>query len=359
MQIIKITSGSLFALLLSVVTVLASSPSHAQYSASVPNLFNDNPSLTVPHMVLGRSCFSLQASKMDLNCNPAFMANEQKQQLRVNIIGNDRIRKMNDYRVMIDDKNEVGVADDLLAQRTPIVAKGAASAWYQNEWWAIGYVPIRTGVAYSVANPTFPRISVLGFRESEFFGKVGLLSSSNKRFAVGLQARYVKRDYIYQQFDAFEAFDNNNIIAINQHNILFLEPGFTYSWESSWNPTLAWSINNVALVHTGDPVYSEPLYDVGLSSNVGGWQDLRSAIHMTAGSRYKTFLHRFSWANTLNFDDVASTYLTMGMDQFALGFQGHFTLFTTGIGYKNEQISTNRWTSYNVSTYLFELGLVF
>lgn len=331
----------------------------AQSVYGVPNLFNDNPSLTVPHAVLGRSCYSLRASALDLDCNSAFLANSDKRLLRANLVGTDSLRKVNDYRQMIGDRDEVGVADDLLAQNAPAVAKGAASIWYQDGWWAIGYVPVRAGVAYFTSNPSFPTVSVLGYRESELFGKMGLMSSADDKFQVGLQARYIKRDYIYQQFEAFSALDRQDLIVINQQGVLYVEPGFAYSWKTPWKPTLSWSLNNLAVAQSGDRVYSQPIYDAGLSSNIGGWEDLRSTLHFAVGPTYRGMFNRLTWSSVLDFDDVASTYLSFGVDQFGIGVQGRLAAFTAGIAYRNELISSNEWTSYSVSSVIFDLGLAF
>lgn len=326
--------------------------------SGIPDLLGDNPSLTVPQAVLGRSCYSLEASYLDLDCNPAFLASEKKHLFRINLIGNDQLNVLNQYRLKIEDKNVVGVADSLLGQNTPLVGKAAASIWYQNDWWAVGYVPFRAGVAYLTTNSAFPQISVLAYKESEIFGKVGLYSSGDKHFQLGLQTRYVSRDYVYQQFDALDAFVDSSIVNIQHQSVLYLEPGLVYSWDDEWNPKIAWSLSNVPVIQSGTPVPGLITSDIGFSSDIAGWREMRSTIHLAVGSEYQDLFHRFSWSSIYHIDKIASASITFGIDQISLGVEGHWGPLVAGLSFRNEQVTASQWQAYNVSGFTFEVGLI-
>jgi hypothetical protein len=325
-----------------------------------PNLFKDDPSLTIGHSVLGRACYSMQASYLDIDCNPAFLANQNKQIFRINLYGNDALGPLNKSYNEIKDHDRVSVAERLLNEKSMVIAKASSAIWYQQDWWAIGYVPVRAGAAYMSRNPSYPEEAVHAYKEYELFSKIGLFVSDNHNFQVGFQTRYLHRDYIYQKFYAFDALTDPNVIKIRHQTSFFLEPGLTYSWESEWQPMFAATVTNTPIYVEGDHLPFQPIIDMGVSARFPTWTQFRSSLHYTSGRPgYTELYQRFSWSGVYDFNDVASTYITLGTNQFGLGIDGHWGPIVTGLSYKTEKITLDNWTTTTVSRFTLELGLTF
>ena len=331
----------------------------AAAAPAVPNLFNDAPSLTVPQIVLGRSCYSLRASYLDLDCNPAFLAGEEKILFRANIVGNDRLNLVNNYRKQLNNDDTVGVAESLLQQNSQVIAKAASSFWYQHEWWAIGLVPVRAGVAYLRRNPAYPEISVNAYKELELFGKVGLFSSEDENLRVGLQTRYVNRDYIYQRFYALDAVTDPTLVKLRHQSALYLEPAMAYSWNAEWKPEVSWTVANLAVAQEGDHLPMQPIFDIGFSSNFLEIEGFRSTTHYAYNKNNPDMITALTWSGVYDYEDLFSTYLTLGKSLFGLGAEARWYALTFGVCYRTEQVLVDRWVAHTISSFTFDLGLVF
>lgn len=347
---------NLFALTLALFSLASAADTAPR---GIRNLFYDNSSLTLGHSILGNSCYSMRMGNLDLDCNPAFLSHSEKRQFRINLIGNDRLSKLNKYRQQLDDKDPVAMVDSL-ERAGHQTTKAAASLWYQDDWWAVGFVPMRAGFTSYTRNPAYPRVSAQVFKELEIFGKVGLLSSDDNRFKVGVQTRYVRRDYIYQEFDVFDVITDRDLVDFKHEDILFVEPGVAYEWDSDWHPTLAATLMNVSVYRRGDTQDFKPLMDVGFGNT---WAPVskrfRSTTHYTHRTERANVFSRFSWSALYDFDDTATAMLTLGDNFVGLGLEGHIDSVVLGVGYKSEQISPDQWYTKQISTWLFQAGLVF
>lgn len=341
------------------IITLLSSPAFAERLLGVPSLMSEGPNLTLHQSIIGRACFSMAASAQDLDCNPAFLADSDKRNLRLNFTGNDQAKNFADTWKSLKSDDAVDVAEDLLNDRDPKQAQAAFSAWYQKGYWAAGLVPIRTGLSYLQRNEAYPQLSVYGYQETEAFYKIGLVSEENKDLRIGLQTRYVARKYIYQKFYALDALADPDIIELNKQRVLYVEPGFAYTFDAPWKPTLAAMISNLPLYQSGDKTPWRPEFDVGLSTSYPGFlPHFRSTTHYhrTAGT---DIAHAFSWTGIYDFERFGATSITLGDGLFGAGIDGHIAMVTVGIGYRNERIDVDSWNKKNVESTFFELGLNF
>lgn len=302
----------------------------------------------------------MRASYLDLDCNPAFLADEDKTIFRANIIGNDKLWQLNKYRQQLGDNDGISVANDLLQQSKPMVAKATASLWYQHQWWAVGYIPFRAGLAYTKRNPAYPEISAQVFKESELFAKAGLFSSDDHNLRIGLQGRYVQRDYIYQQFDAFDALSDPSIVGIQHQSALYLEPGIVYSWKSNWDPAISGTYTNLPLFQKGDQLPVQPIFDVGFSSSFGDLcKNLHTTTHITTRPDVTDIYSRLTWGATYDFEEHAAVNVLLGKNQLGIGVDGHLDIFTMGISYKTEELEVDAWRAVTISTITLAAGVVF
>ena len=325
----------------------------------IPDFQLEHPSNSLPEFILGPTCLSMVAGPMDLDCNPAFLATEKKRQFRADVSFNDKVKQVNDYREKVESGDSAGIADSILGNRDPNIAQASTALWYQRDWLAVGYVPIRAGLATLVQNQAYPDISADVYKESEFFAKAGYQLPDDPHVKVGLQARYVQRDYFYKEFAAFDAASDPSIIAVQQQKILFLEPGVSYVFDGDWASAISGTVTNLPIYAEGSTPF-EPVFDVGFSTTPPFADGkFRTSTHITENPEIQDFFKIFRWGAIYDFDTHASVSMSIAKDEFGVGVNGHIESLVLGVGYKTQQISSSDWDSSQVSTYLFEAGLVF
>ncbi len=348
---------STFVFLLNLFLLIAPNQSAQASIQGVPSPLSNGPSLTLHQRNLDRSCFSLKAGPRDLDCNPAFLADSEKRILRFNLIGDNNVLKLDEYRDQVDRDDIIGAANDFLNDAEPVQAHASASVWYQNNWWAIGYVPVRASVSYLHRNPSYPEISAYGFQESEVFAKAGFLSTESKNIRVGVQARYVQRDFIYQKFYALDAALDPDIIELESNKALYIEPAFAFSWESDLEPTLSWVLTDLPIFQQGTEIRKHPTSDFGFSSLT--WlPNLRTTTHYHR-RQGTDFSRHLSWSAIYEFDETAAISVHTGRDISGIAFDGHISIFVAGISYRNEKFDVDSWNSSRIRSTTIELGLTF
>jgi hypothetical protein len=325
----------------------------------VPTATSNAPSLTLHQRNLDRSCFSIRATSFDLDCNPAFLADSEKRLIRLNSIGDDNALSLDEYRESLDRDDVIGAADKFLNNKEPVQAHASAAAWYQNNWWAVGVVPVRASVSYLNRNPAYPEISAYAFQESEVFAKVGLLSTESQNIKFGIQTRYVQRDFIYQKFYALDAVLDPEVIEVKSNKALYIEPGFAFSWDSEYEPVFSWMITDLPVFQEGDKIQRQPKSDFGFSSSFGSLiPGLRTTTHYhrRAGTDISRHL---SWSALYEVKDFAAVSVHSGRDIFGIAIDGRISVFVAGISYRNEKFEIDSWTSSRVRSTTAEIGLTF
>ncbi len=325
----------------------------------VPSLMTEGPNLTLHQLVIGRACYSMAASVNDIDCNPAFLADSQKRVFRANLVANDQAKNFADaYRGLRGD-DAVSIADSLLVDHQPRQAQAATSIWYQHDYWAVGIVPIRTGLSYLSRNEAYPQLSVYGTQETEVFYKVGLLSEDDKALKIGLQSRYVVRRYIYQKFYALDALADPDVIELHDQRVLYVEPGFSYEFSSAWKPTLSAMITNLPIYRSGDRLPSHPEFDLGLGTSYQGLlPHFRSTTHYHRAAG-RELGQAFSWSGIYDIGSFGAASVTAGYGLFGAGIDGRIAMVNLGIGYRRERIDVDAWNKKSVESTFVQLGFNF
>lgn len=350
------------AICVSVILALAATAyAGADESArGLPDFHAAYPSLGVHQFVLGQNCLSLPATSLELDCNPAFLANEEKHQFRLNLAFNDQVKKVNDYRIKLENGDSVGIVNSVLDQHDPIVARATSALWYQDDWWAIGYVPFRGGFASLVRNPAYPEISAHIYKESELFGKAGFLASDDRDLQVGIQLRYVEREFFKRSFDLLDALSDPSALKIESQKMLFVEPGLNYTFDHEWSTAVSLALTQLRVLQSGFDSQPQPILDIGFSTAppfASG--KLVTTTHYTTRTDLPDIFSRFSWGAVYELSEIAAISASLGKTEAGIGVNGHFDSVVLGIGYKTEQISPDQWQSSRISTVLCEAGLVF
>ncbi len=326
----------------------------------VPNFHLMYPSNTLHEMVLGSTCLSLPGSPLELSCNPAFLATEEKRQVRANLALNDRVVEVNKYRLLLEEEDTFGLVNGLLKEKEPLIANAAISLWYQRDWWAIGVVPMRAGYASFFRNSAYPEIAGHVFAEREIFAKAGLSLASDPRVRLGLQARYNERDFFRKQFALLDAVTDNNLIRIEKQKALYLEPGLVYAFDDQARNTLSATVTNVAVYQSGSHQPVRPLFDLGFAT-APNFADgkLKTSTHFTNNPEVNDPFQLFRAGVVYDFDQVASISGSIAKTELGLGVNGRIQSLILGVAYKTTEVYMDEWQSARVSTWLAELGLIF
>lgn len=355
----RILAGWIFIVL--VVALSGLKPAAAQeYIPGIPDFRREVPSLGLEQYILGPVCYSLPASHLNLDCNPAFLAREEKRELRLGATANDRIGEVNDYREKLGASDTEGIINKVLSQHDALVARATSGAWYQHDWWAMGYVPFRGGFASDVRNPAYPTVLASIFKESEIFAKAGFLAPSDPNLEVGAQLRYVDRQFFHQQFDFLDVYGNPKELQIQGQKALYLEPGVSYSFDMAWSSAISATLTQGAVYQDGYQNRFMPMLDIGFATTPAFLgRHLRTSTHYTDNPDIPDLFSRFRWGAIYEFDDLAAISLSLGKGLAGIGVTGHIDSVVVGLGWKTEEISPDQWQSTQVSTLMFEIGAVF
>lgn len=349
-----------FVFLLALVLIGISSESRASTIQGLPNFSSEFPQTTINDFVLGPVCLSLSGGPLDLSCNPAFLATEEKRQFRMLGAANDHVAQINDYRKKLRDDDASGIVNATLDRREPKVARASSLLWYQRDWWALGFSPFRGGLATSARNPAYPEVAAHVYSEHEVFGKVGFVHRDEPNLNFGFQLRYVQRDFFRREFDLLDAFGNPSLLKVERQNLLFLEPGVSYAFDSTWSSAVSAAITQLPILHDGDSFEFKPVVDVGFSTAPPFFgRRLRTSTHYNGSPDQPDILARFRWGAIYDFDKVASISAMLGKSDFGVGANGRIDSVVVGLGWKSEEIKPDRWQSVRVSTLIVEAGLAF
>lgn len=351
---------TLSAFVILLVGLFMSSSAFAQSALyGVPNFQLMRPTNTLQEMILGSTCISMPSSPLELSCNPAFLAAEDKRQLRINVAGNDRVTKINKYRLLLENDDTIGIVDGLLQEKEPLVANATLSLWYQREWWAVGVAPLRAGYASFYRNSAYPEISGSVFAEREVFAKAGTSLASDPNVRIGLQARYLHRDFFRKKFALLDAVSDSSIIKIEKQRVLYLEPGMSYAFNEKATNSISAMVSNLAVYQSGNYQPVRPVFDLGFSS-APDFADgrLKTSTHFSNNPDIVDPFALFRAGAIYDFNDLSVAVSFAKMDM-GIGISGHIDSVVLGLGYKTEEIAKDQWQTVQISSWLFEVGLVF
>jgi hypothetical protein len=241
-----------------------------------------------------------------------------------------------------------------------LLAKAVGSVWFQHEWWAVGYTPLRVGLASFIRNPAYPEITAHIFKESEIFARAGFVATEEPNFHFGVELKYLDRDFFRNRFALLDARSAPDLLKIEKHRAFHVNPGISYDFEGAWASAVSLALTNVRVWQEGASIPFTPVLDVGFMTSppfAGG--KLKTTTHFTNHPDIPDLFSRFRWAAIYDWTDVLSVSAMLGKSSAGLGVNGHIDSVVLGAGIKTEEITPDQWQSERVSTVLLELGLVF
>ena len=330
---------------------------HAEVASTFRNLNYDSNTNSVENFILGRTCYSLRASELSLNCNPALLANETKHFISFGVNIDNRAREASNYQKDLQNDNPFAVTNRLLETSKPFLISESATAWWQHEWFAFSVVPARLQVVSVVTNPAYPIVTAHALYQREFDAQAGLFVGPDPRFRVGLNLRYVENYEFRDQFAFLDVVSGAKKLAVQQSKLVYAEPAVTYQWDTSWSP-------EVSLVLTQLQVYNSATVDQSRLKPEFGYATspdfmdgkLRTSIHFTARPDLQRFGEHFRFGGIYEFSSNFSTSVTLAGDEYGIGAMARLGPVILGAGVKSELISNEQTTAVRVTTGLFQLS---
>jgi hypothetical protein len=349
---------------IAVLVLMTFSTAEAFSDTSIVNGVGDfrreMPAVNLLQSILGPVCYSLPSTHLDLACNPAFLAREEKTQLRASLTINDRVGDVNDYRTKLEAGDSIGIVNQVLAEHDPMIARATSAIWYQRDWWAIGVLPFRGGFATNVQNPAYPRVAADIYKQSEVFGKAGFLVAGEPKLEVGFQLRYDDTQFFRREFDVLDVIGDPGQLSIESQRALYLEPGINYAFDSAWDSAVSATLTQGAIYQSGAQDGFMPVFDLGFRTAppfAGG--HLVTSTHFNNNPALPDLFSRFLWGAVYDFEKRAAVAVSLGKTVAGVGVMGHYDSVELALGWKTEQVSPDQWQATRVSTLMLEAGLVF
>ncbi len=334
---------------------------HARVGERFSNLFYDASSLSLQEYVLGRTCFSLASGAQGLTCNPALLADEEKTQLRINLFSEQSIGKASDEVRDLEDEDIPALVNSLNdSHGEPRLTRASTALWYQHDWWALAYVPMRVGLAASVRNPVLTEVTAHIVAESELSFRAGLFAAEDTHLKVGANFRYVSSHYFRDRFQLIDALSDPDILHIQKQRTLYVDPAMAYSWDNNWKSVVSLAVTDVAAYKSGDDKDIRPAIEAGYATTMDIFgHDFRSSVHVTTRSDLDEFRDRLRWGAVYDFSPRFSTTLSLASREVGVGLTGRIDSLTLGLAYKSEALMLNSEKLGTVSQVSAELGLTF
>jgi hypothetical protein len=252
---------------------------------------------------LGNTCFSFDIGADTLPCNPAFMAMHNDQQFKVDLFGGNNFSHLSDAVALVQGTGQQSNVQTLFSAQSNSEFDAGVEAAYLNHNFGFAYEPFRVDYYSVFRNPALPQVTLFASVESQI--RMQLASMSANDFYIGVQLRYLDRQYIASQFFLTDLLAENgqNILNPQEQQYYFVEPGLVYAPKSDyWNPQVSFNLINWGL-HVDPNSMTDPVPEAHLgfaiSPQVGwgrwGWavdtnwnQNIVNPIDaFTLGSYYK------------------------------------------------------------------------
>ncbi len=338
--------------------IFIGSIANAEVASTFRNLHYDSSTSSIENFILGRTCYSLRASELSLNCNPALLANETKHVISLGVNIDSRAREAANYQKDLENNNPFAVTDRLLETSKPFLIAESATAWWQHEWFAFSLVPARLQVISVVTNPAYPVVTAHALYQREVDAQAGLFVGPDPRFRVGLNLRYVENYEFRDQFAFLDVVSGAKKLAIEQSKLVYAEPAVTYRWDSSWSPEVSLVLTQLQVYNSGDIDQRRLKPELGYATSPDFLEDrLRTSIHFTARPDVRRFAEHFRFGGIYEFTSNLSASVTLAGDEYGLGAMAKLGPLGLGAGIKTELISNEQTEPVRVTTGLFQLSL--
>lgn len=335
---------------------------HAELSTKFKNYMFEDHATTMESFILGRTCFSLRASSLGIDCNPAFLAGSDRRELNFSVVLDDKALEAFKYLNELRDNNSVGVVNRLLSDQRPFAVQQSATIYGQYDWFAVALTPVRLGVASAVVNSSYPTVSTHAMLQSEVSLRAGSFFEEDTNLSVGANLRLVRTHQVRNEFDLGDAISNPELISINETDHVYLDPAVSYRFNGSWDAELTAALTHLALFESdGANVLDEgPRPEIGFASRPDiGERRLRTALHFTGRPDIERVGWRLRFGAIYDLSEDFTIHGTLAGEEYGLGFMARIDSVILGLGVRSEAFYLNGTEVDRLTRALFQAGLTF
>lgn len=330
----------------------------AAHAVEVPRYMSYGSSSFATH-ALGFTCFSFDVGADVLPCNPAYIAKERKKQFKATGFFGNNVSYGQQVVDLLKGQADQGTVQKLFGQKESSELEANAEAGFLMETFAISYSPARINYYTLFRNQSLPQMTVFASKEES--AKMQLASYIENNFYLGLQMRYVHRQFIANEFFLTDALAENgkDMFQSQEQNFLYFEPSILFSPEDvSYKPEISMSLVNMGFYdkkyeeypsspqfHLSGTVQPEvPVGHFGVGADLFWDQSVKGALEpITLGAFY-----RFGVLKLLG---------NLAENSNGFGFQVIYENFNLGLTYSYRQIKDEIGDTYSYRRVYMQLGL--
>lgn len=315
--------------------------------------------------VLGPGCHLIPSSGSGLSCNPAQLPESADRRFVANLFIGENFQRVNAYRKDLENKDELAVVNKLLEEKEPLQMDGGTSLWVRSSWFSVVYNPIQLSFYTDVQNRSYPIVDMKILLEKSLrLQGAHQWIWSDWRLNAGLQARGVQRKSVFQTLALFDVLADPELLQINEHESIFLEPAVTLGHNSSLNPRISVFFQNLNVYHSGADApqeLSKALFDTGFaltpyqSQTLGRWD-------LGLNYRFDQMLAE-DWERLRLVTSYSLGVMTangsLSQDSWSLGVSTSFLSAKTGVSFTQSETPEWNGSSSQHQTVNLEFGLVF
>lgn len=325
----------------------------------VPRYMSYGSSSFTTHAI-GNTCYAFDIEADVLPCNPAYMAKERKKKsFKVNgFFGNNISYGQQVVDLLKGDADQASI-QKLFGQKESSELEANVEAGFLMETFALSYSPARLNYYTQFRNQSLPEMTV--FASKEDATKMQIASYIENDFYLGLQLRYVHRQFIASNFFLTDALAENgkDLFQAKEQNLLYVEPSILYSLEDvKYKPEFSFSMVNFGFYDKKYDEYpSSPQFHLsgsaktpvgygnfGLGGDIFWDQSVTSALEpFTLGAYYQF--------------GVLKILANVAENSNGLGFQVIYENFNLGLTYSYRQFKDELGDSYSYRRVYMQLGI--
>jgi hypothetical protein len=324
----------------------------------VPRYMSYGSSSFTTHAI-GNTCYAFDIGADVLPCNPAYMAKERKKIFKANGFFGNSVSYAQQVVDLLKGDADQGTVQKLFGQKESSELEANAEAGFLMETFALSYSPARLNYYTLFRNQSLPEMTV--FASKEDATKIQIASYIENNFYLGLQLRYVHRQFIANSFFLTDALAENgkDLFQPKEQNLLYVEPSILYSLEDvKYQPEFSFSMVNFGFYDKKYDEYpSSPQFHLSGSAKIDvSYGKLGLGGDFFWDQSVTSTLEPFTLGGYYQFG-VLKLLANIAENSNGLGFQVIYENFNLGLTYSYRQLKDELGDSYSYRRVYMQLGI--
>lgn len=212
----------------------------------------------------------------------------------------------------------------LFEENQVIDAQLSGEVSFRSKYFSLGFSPYHLTYFSVVRNQAYPVIALRAAQERVLRAQIA--NSFTPWFQAGLQARFVERQLVQNEFTLFEAISaGQGVLQRRDQNVLYLEPGIAIFGEGTWKPKGTAMLSNLGFANKElDETKRVPVVDLGYGvSPPIGFGDLELGLDYRVSDMRPNVWDRFGFGADYKLG-LIELMTGWGTDYFNFGLMSSF-----------------------------------